>query len=259
MKIVVNLFSQIFLILSILQVIVLLLRPTPVMASLTVFWKTSPSNISTKLSTTGFITTSPSTYGRYCLATIYSKLLCMKITQVVASLGEIFSKRSAHSCSTHCLKTRFLPLSVSEVTSLWVFMCLNSLFGFSDSSAIYVEHITQIAFPNMCATQNVYIHWSPRHLIWLFLWPTTRSCSGSSQDQTSPGTRGKFWRPHIGTWGLSEANVLYWRKYLWHCWDFSAPPQWFGDRGNMSPLLQYTSGPAWIKLSIVQNNKTNFL
>jgi len=27
--------------------------------------------------------------------------------------------------------------------------------------------------------------------------------------------------------GLSEANILYRRKCLWHCWDFSAPPQWF--------------------------------
>jgi len=41
------------------------------------------------------------------------------------------------------------------------------------------------------------------------------------------GARGKkqVWRPHVRTWwGLSEANVLHWRKYLWHCWDFSAPP-----------------------------------
>ena len=30
--------------------------------------------------------------------------------------------------------------------------------------------------------------------------------------------------PHVRTWGLSEANVLHWRKYLWQCWDFSAPP-----------------------------------
>jgi len=36
------------------------------------------------------------------------------------------------------------------------------------------------------------------------------------------GARGKkqLWRPHVRTWGLSEANVLYWRKCLWHCWDF---------------------------------------
>ena len=33
-------------------------------------------------------------------------------------------------------------------------MCLNSLFGFSDSSAISFEHITQTAFPNMSTTPN---------------------------------------------------------------------------------------------------------
>ena len=31
-------------------------------------------------------------------------------------------------------------------------------------------------------------------------------------------------RPHIQTFGLWVVNVLYWRKYLWHCWDFSGPP-----------------------------------
>ena len=40
------------------------------------------------------------------------------------------------------------------------------------------------------------------------------------------GARGKkkVWRPYVRIWGLSEANVLYWRKCLWHCWDFSASP-----------------------------------
>ena len=32
------------------------------------------------------------------------------------------------------------------------------------------------------------------------------------------------WRLLVGNWGLAEANVLYWRKYLWHCLDFSAFP-----------------------------------
>jgi len=38
------------------------------------------------------------------------------------------------------------------------------------------------------------------------------------------GARGKkqVWRLHIRTWGLSEANVLYWRKCLWHYLGFSA-------------------------------------
>jgi len=32
----------------------------------------------------------------------------------------------------------------------------------------------------------------------------------------------QVWRPRIRTWCLSEVNLLYWRKYLWHCWDFPA-------------------------------------
>ena len=58
------------------------------------------------------------------------------------------------------------------------------------------------------------------------------------------GARDKkqVWRPHVRTWGFSEVNVLYWRNYLWHCWDFSAPPQSFGASivirrpGNCSPF-----------------------
>jgi len=32
----------------------------------------------------------------------------------------------------------------------------------------------------------------------------------------------QVWRRHVRNWGLSEANILHGRKYLWHCWDFSA-------------------------------------
>ena len=31
------------------------------------------------------------------------------------------------------------------------------------------------------------------------------------------------WRPQVRTWSPSDASVLYWRKYFWHCWSFSAP------------------------------------
>ena len=39
------------------------------------------------------------------------------------------------------------------------------------------------------------------------------------------GVRGKkeVWRHHFRIWGLLGANVLFWRKYLQHYWDFSAP------------------------------------
>ena len=46
----------------------------------------------------------------------------------------------------------------------------------------------------------------------------------------------QVWCPHVRTWGLSEANVLFWKKCFWHLCDFLAPtvirpPQWFGPRG----------------------------
>ena len=58
------------------------------------------------------------------------------------------------------------------------------------------------------------------------------SCCRSKDVARLDGAQGKkqVWRPCVQSWGLSEANVLYWRKYLWHCWDFSAPgelyPPW---------------------------------
>ena len=64
-------------------------------------------------------------------------------------------------------------------------------------------------------------------------------CCRSSRGVTRlDGTRGKrqVWRPYVRTWDLSEANVLYWRKYLWHCWDFMAPSYWFGARGIVLPF-----------------------
>jgi len=33
----------------------------------------------------------------------------------------------------------------------------------------------------------------------------------------------QVWCPHVWTWALSEANVLYWRKCLWHFWTFRRP------------------------------------
>jgi len=57
------------------------------------------------------------------------------------------------------------------------------------------------------------------------------------------------WRPgqeatlatRVRNWCLSEANVLYWRNYLWHCWEFSAPPAVIRRPGNCAllPLPRY--------------------
>ena len=59
--------------------------------------------------------------------------------------------------------------------------------------------------------------------------PTKRDfcdcCCGRRGVSRLDGARGKqqVWRTHVRTWDISGANVLYWRKYLWHCWDFMAP------------------------------------
>jgi len=34
----------------------------------------------------------------------------------------------------------------------------------------------------------------------------------------------QVWRTHVRTYGFSVANVLYSRKCLWHCWNFSTSP-----------------------------------
>ena len=64
------------------------------------------------------------------------------------------------------------------------------------------------------------------------------------------GARGKkqVWRPHVRNWDLSEVNVLYWRKYLWHCWDLLAPPHSpvaMGAFGGLSPPNKAPIPPNW--------------
>jgi len=44
----------------------------------------------------------------------------------------------------------------------------------------------------------------------------------------------QVWRPHVRTYVLSWVNVLYWRKYLPHCWGLRRP-QWFGALGIVPP------------------------
>ena len=53
-----------------------------------------------------------------------------------------------------------------------------------------------------------------------------RMCTVHNGVPRLDGAQGKkqVWRPHVQSWSLSEANVLYWRKYLWHWWDFLAHP-----------------------------------
>ena len=41
--------------------------------------------------------------------------------------------------------------------------------------------------------------------------------------------------PLVRTWSLSEANVLFWKKYSWLCWNFLAPRSDSAPR-NRAPL-----------------------
>ena len=93
-----------------------------------------------------------------------------------------------------------------------------------------------------------------RTLLWLL--PDRHVCRGVTRLDGAWGKK-QVWRPHVQTWGLSEANVLRWRKYLWHCWDFSAPqavirrhcsnlapPKWFSALGFVPTLLSRRYAPA---------------
>ena len=52
------------------------------------------------------------------------------------------------------------------------------------------------------------------------------------------GSQGKklVWRPHVRTWDLLEAHLLYWRKFSWPCCDFSAPSAVIRPPGNCAPF-----------------------
>jgi len=54
-----------------------------------------------------------------------------------------------------------------------------------------------------------------------------------------PGSAKKqVWRPNVRAWVFWEPNALYWREYLRHCWDFSAPGALCPHLGT--PLTVYT-------------------
>jgi len=53
-------------------------------------------------------------------------------------------------------------------------------------------------------------------------WLDNRDVQGVTRLDGAWGKK-QVWRPHVRTWGLSEANVLLWKKCLWHCCDFLVP------------------------------------
>jgi len=65
--------------------------------------------------------------------------------------------------------------------------------------------------------------WCCRFLTW---WTQVLWSKGAIRLDSTWGKK-QVWCSNVRNWGLSEANVLYWRKYLWHCWDFLVPPHPF--------------------------------
>jgi len=45
------------------------------------------------------------------------------------------------------------------------------------------------------------------------------------------------WRPHVWTWRSFGSNVLYWGKYMWHCWDFWRRQHSFGAPAEIRPPI----------------------
>jgi len=62
------------------------------------------------------------------------------------------------------------------------------------------------------------------HVKTIAIFITHVNCAQGRNEVRWPRGKRKIWRPQVWTWDLSEAIVLYWRKYWWHCWDFSSPP-----------------------------------
>ena len=78
---------------------------------------------------------------------------------------------------------------------------------------------------------------------------------GRNEVRWRPGQEASL-APRVRTWYRWEANFLYWRMYLWLCWDFSAhstviwrPPQRFGTPivirrpGNCVPFVHSSLHP----------------
>jgi len=121
----------------------------------------------------------------------------------------------------------------------------------------------------VCSESDSVIAWLESQFLWVdssnivkryyddstrvtFFYRITRFKTSHNQGVTRlDGARGKkqVWCPRVRNRGFSEANVLYWWKYLWRCWYFSALPYCFGNWGIVPscPPRYATGHNEWLK------------
>jgi len=73
------------------------------------------------------------------------------------------------------------------------------------------------------------------HVKTIAIFITHVHCAQGRNEVRCAWGKKQVWRPHVRTWGLSEANVLCWRKYWWDCWDFWRPPSELAPHSDSAP------------------------
>jgi len=67
----------------------------------------------------------------------------------------------------------------------------------------------------------------------------------------------QIWCSRVRIWGLSEANVLFWKKCLWHCCDFLTPAV-IRRPGNSAPVPLVTPLVLCKTIGKISENKQIF-
>jgi len=89
-------------------------------------------------------------------------------------------------------------------------------------------------------------------------WLDNRDVQGRNEVRWGLGQETSL-APHVRTWGLSEANVLFWKKCIWHCCDLLVPSS-DSAPAKLCPL--HPSLRLWcysIKIGICSENKLIFM
>ena len=74
-----------------------------------------------------------------------------------------------------------------------------------------------------------------------FLTELIFKLTGAWRGELAPGARCKFGAPVFEPEVFRKQMYVYWRMYVWHCWDILAPPEWFGAQVIAPPCPFVTS------------------